>query len=105
MHFDASIIGFDTIYTMLHKAVTRIRNQSCRSKEIEDDYRLENIQLKMSLHCTDIDRYVVSDHLGHGHGHCFRLSWINFSRHDRRSRLIGRYIDFPNTTAWTRSQQ
>ena len=59
----------------------------------------------MSLHRANIDGYIISDHLGHGHGHRFRLGWIDFAGHDRRAWLIGWDIDLTDAASWSGSKQ
>ena len=57
-------------------------------KEVVNHHRLVDIQFEIPLATTDGDGRVVAHHLSADHGHGFSLSWIDLSRHDRRTRFI-----------------
>src|SRR6185369_6884207 len=78
-------IRFDRLYSgsaLIVETYTSFANQSCAVQEIVNDYRFEHIQFKVSHGATDIDRYIISHHLGADHRECLALSGIYFSRHN-----------------------
>src|SRR5690625_2618080 len=77
---------------MLRKAMTRIADQIGGHEKIENHHRLEYIQLKLSVHSSDGNCHIITDHLCHRHRQCFTLSSIDFDEHDITSGFIGRNI-------------
>ena len=96
---DARIVGLYSNGTVVVEAHASIANESGRGQKVENHHRLEDIQLKMAVHAAYIDRYIVTDDLGHCHGKGFGLSGIDFSRHDGRTGFVRRDDDFANARA------
>src|SRR4051812_26419250 len=73
-------------------------------EKVVDHYRLENVQLEVSLRPGKTDRSIISEYLYRNHRHRFGLRWIYFSRHDRASRFVLRQSDLTYSAPWSRRQ-
>ena len=85
---DAIMVESDALNQMIDKAMAGIMNQRHRMKEIVGNDRFEDIQLEVALRAGEADSRVVAMNLDRDHGHGLALSRVDFSRHDRRARLV-----------------
>ena len=97
-------VRLDAHHAVLGKGVARVAQQSHRVKEIVDDHRLEDVELKVALRPREGNRRVVANHLHAHHRHRLTLGGVHLAGHDRRAGFVLWQDQFVQPAPWTRSQ-
>ena len=77
-----------------------VGEQRDRVQKVEDDDRLEDVELEIALRAGEADGGVVAHDLDGDHGDGFALGGIDFAGHDGRARLVFGNDQFAEAAAW-----
>src|SRR5210317_1396735 len=104
MVFDRLVVWLDSYCAIIVKAYTRISKKLRTLKHVIGHYRLKYIEFVVALCTGDSHSSVVTHDLSTHHGDGLSLRRVYFTRHDRRTRLVRRNNQLPNSRTRTRSQ-
>ena len=107
MYFVAALffVGCDAVYASCAECVETMNHQVYRFETALCHYRFHSVQFHLGCITGHCNTKVVTHYLVANLVHYFRDNRINLTRHDGRTRLHSRKVEFSQTTTRTATQQ
>jgi len=77
------VIRLDPVDAAIREAPAGVAEQPCRAQHVEDDHRLEHVELEMPVAAGDRDGDVIAHDFRRDHGQGLALGRVDLARHDR----------------------
>lgn len=71
-------------------------------QEVRDNKWFECVELKLSTQSAQGDGCMVPNHFRADHSHGLTLCWVDFTRHERATRLVLGQNELAQPRTWTR---